>query len=162
PAPAAAGQVELVIWDSANDPQTSGKNTEQVYEAYNKAQSKVHVKGVHGQGPDKILAALSAGAPPNVIFMWSGQEPLGAWAQKGLLIPLDDQIKARSFDLSQIHPAALKTCQFRGKLYGLPILADGMFLFSNVASVKEAGLDPGKPPLTWDDWNAWTTRLTKK
>src|SRR5262249_26243004 len=114
-APASAGVVELVIWDSANDPQTSGKNTEQVYEAYNKAQSKVHVKGVHGQGPDKILAALSAGAPPNVIFMWSGQEPLGDWAQKGLLIPLDDQIKARSFDLTQIHPAALKTCQFRGK-----------------------------------------------
>jgi multiple sugar transport system substrate-binding protein len=161
-APASAGQIELVIWDSANDPLTSGKNTEQVYEAYNRAQSKVRVKGVHGQGPDKILAALSAGAPPNVIFMWSGQEPLGDWAQKGLLVPLDDQIKARNFDLNQIHPAALKTCQFRGKLYGLPILADGMFLFSNVASVKEAGLDPAKPPLTWDDWNGWTTKLTKR
>jgi ABC-type glycerol-3-phosphate transport system substrate-binding protein len=55
-----------------------------------------------------------------------------------------------------------RVCKYKGKLYGLPQLGDGQFFFGNAASAKDAGLDPKKPPVTWDDWNEWTTKLTKK
>src|SRR6185437_6690361 len=161
-APASSGVTEVTIWDNANDPKTSIKYLDAAYAAYTKAQNKVTAKGVHGQSTDKILAALTAGQPPDIIYMWDGQEPLGSWAQKGLIVPIDDQVKARNFDLTQIHPAALATCKFRGNLYGLPVLADGMFYFANVAKLKEAALDSTKPPATWTEWLDWTLKLTKK
>src|SRR5690348_17217089 len=84
--PTAGPPVELTIWDAAHDETTSIRYTNEMYDAYNKAQDSVKVTGVHSQGTAKILTAMLAGTPPDVAYLWDGQEPLGAWANQGIIV----------------------------------------------------------------------------
>ena len=48
-------------------------------------------------------------------------------------------------------PGALKSVGWKGKLYGVPTNNDAMAFVWNRSLFKAAGLDPERPPTTWDD-----------
>jgi multiple sugar transport system substrate-binding protein len=54
------------------------------------------------------------------------------------------------------------TTQLDGKTYGIPYRASSDGLIYNKKLFREAGLDPEKPPVTWDDVLAYALKLTKK
>jgi ABC-type glycerol-3-phosphate transport system substrate-binding protein len=49
-----------------------------------------------------------------------------------------------------------------GKIYALPIAAYGNALHYNRKLFKDAGLDPDKPPTTWDEVRAYAKQITDK
>ncbi len=58
------------------------------------------------------------------------------------------------------HPALLALGQDGyGKIYGLPHTANGMGLMYNRRLFEEAGLDPDKPPQTWDEVRAYARHI---
>ncbi len=62
------------------------------------------------------------------------------------------------------HPVLLTLAQdagagSAGKIYGLPHTANGMGLMYNRRLFKEAGLDPDKPPQTWDEVRAYARHI---
>lgn len=58
------------------------------------------------------------------------------------------------------HPALLTLAQDAyGNVYGLPHAANGLGLMYNRRLFKEAGLDPDKPPQTWDEVRAYARHI---
>lgn len=62
--------------------------------------------------------------------------------------------------LDDFHPALRKESTLDGKLYAWPFLLDVVIQGWNVELVQRAGLDPGRPPATWDEYieNARTVK----
>jgi ABC-type glycerol-3-phosphate transport system substrate-binding protein len=93
----------------------------------------------------KYLAAVAAGAPPD-IFHAPGYVPPELASNK-VIIPLDDLVK--------LDPTTLKNFEaitvYGGKRYGIPVNAGLGAMCYNVEMMEKAGVDPKKPPETWDD-----------
>jgi len=107
---------------------------------------------------DKLVAAYSAGQGPDVCFA-----DLGGWvptfAAQEWLEPLDDRL-ATSDATEQIWPNLWPTVTYEGKRYGLPWYTDCRLLLYNTKMFTDAGLDPQKPPVTWDDLLATAQKLS--
>jgi ABC-type glycerol-3-phosphate transport system substrate-binding protein len=58
-------------------------------------------------------------------------------------------------------PAALETATYQDKLYALPFQVEAHALVYNKGAFREAGLDPEKPPQTWDELVVAAQTLTK-
>jgi len=61
--------------------------------------------------------------------------------------------------LKDIDPSVLATLKSDGKLYGLPFSNYKMGLLYNRKLFKQAGLDPDKPPTTWEEVRAAAKRI---
>ena len=51
-------------------------------------------------------------------------------------------------------------CKYKGKLYCLPDFVNPMGMLINMNHYKEVGLDPTKPPATWEQLVEYTKKLT--
>jgi multiple sugar transport system substrate-binding protein len=59
-------------------------------------------------------------------------------------------------------PEAIKSVSWAGKPYGIPTNNETMALIWNAALFKAAGLDPEKPPATWDDLVTYSRQIREK
>ena len=63
-------------------------------------------------------------------------------------------------DLDDIYPSLLQESKWRGTMYSLPMEATGIGLLCNRELFRNAGLDPDRPPATWDELRAYAKKLT--
>ena len=66
------------------------------------------------------------------------------------LIAKDDQTPAQF--MAQFWPALKLNATEQGHVYGVPFQNSTPLLYYSVDAFKDAGLDPDKPPVTWQDW----------
>ncbi len=106
----------------------------------------------------KILTALATNTAPDIGRVDVAFLP--KLAIRGALHALDtlgiERIKP------QLRPVALRSCLIDGKTYGVPDQVNGLCLFYNKQLFAEAGLDPDRPPATWDEFVEYGKRLTSK
>jgi ABC-type glycerol-3-phosphate transport system substrate-binding protein len=104
----------------------------------------------------KFVAASQARKAPCIVSV-----DLTTAAYNGYLMPLDKYWNAE--------PAAwrrawsddmLNAMKWKGQLYGVPIWGGTYAEIYNRDMVVKAGLDPAKPPKTFDDYIAWSKKLT--
>ncbi len=71
-----------------------------------------------------------------------------------------DEIKWK--DWNKYKPLWRMIATEKGKIYGIPVPRTNMQgMVFRTDLVKEAGLDPNKPPRTWDEFYEWCKALTK-
>ena len=94
---------------------------------------------------------------------------IGDWASRDAFRPLDDllQADARSGDPLAIRqkdyvPATWAETLYKGHVYAIPNSTDDRVLFYNRTLFRQAGLDPDKPPQTWEELLADAKLLTKR
>ncbi|MDQ3701130.1 MAG: extracellular solute-binding protein, partial [Chloroflexota bacterium] len=108
----------------------------------------------------KFIASSVAGSPPDVV--WIRQTYIPGFAEKSMLLDLQARelnsvgLRAEDFD-----PTVWKASEYKGKRYTVPIDIHGYQLIWNEPQALEGGVDPKKPPVTWQDWQEWATRLTQ-
>ncbi len=110
----------------------------------------------HGK---KILTAILSGNPPDVVNLVS---PVAKWASRFALLPLDTLMKENSFDSTIFFPALWKEMRWRKRIYAIPLYSDSYAFFYNKKLFEEAGLDPNKPPETWNQVLEFSKKLTKR
>jgi multiple sugar transport system substrate-binding protein len=143
-------------WDGKN-----GEVIQSLVDQYNSSQSAVEVENVFIGFNDllpKLQAAAAGGDAPDVAagdLIW-----MPKLAQSGAVVPLDDYIAAAKIDLSDIYPALLNVGQYDGKTYSLPVSTNNLQLFINKDLFRKAGLDPEKPPTSWDELRATAKACT--
>ncbi|PIQ83010.1 MAG: hypothetical protein COV76_00720 [Candidatus Omnitrophica bacterium CG11_big_fil_rev_8_21_14_0_20_64_10] len=95
-------------------------------------------------GLEKIITAIAAGNPPDVIQLGTDQVP--QFSSTGVLQDLTD-------DLAPIRDRYLMwdTVTYQGRIYGMPWLAGTRILFYNRDLFVRAGLHPDRPPATWEE-----------
>ncbi|HEV7213670.1 MAG TPA: extracellular solute-binding protein, partial [Chloroflexota bacterium] len=114
-----------------------------------------------GNMTTKITTAIAGGTPPNV-FM-NGDAPVAsAYGVLGVVKSVDTFAKQDGISADLFLPALQPTFVEAGKLWGLRFNTDVRPLYYNVNAFQEVGLDPSKPPTTWDELISASKRLTKR
>jgi multiple sugar transport system substrate-binding protein len=137
---------------------------DKIAQEYNKSQTKYEVVplSVPSSAADtKFLLAVSGGNPPDVMAQWNPVIP--SWADKKLLIPLDEMMTPAEWKEFQgtAYPIAKKIGIYKGKLYGVTTGTNVWALYYNCKHLKEAGLDPKKFPTTLEELMIWGNKLNK-
>ncbi len=63
-------------------------------------------------------------------------------------------------DLADIYPALLQAASWKDTLYSLPMEATNLGLIYNRELFRQAGLDPDRPPATWEELRDYARKLT--
>lgn len=153
------GGVTLTVWDTYNtEERTLFLALVAEFEAANPG-LKVEPVSIPFDGLEpKILTALATDTAPDIARVDVGFLP--KVAMRGALAPLDDY--GIGVLREQLFPVALSSCVVDGKTYGLPDQVNGLCLFYNRELFRQAGLDPDKPPVTWEEFVAVAARLTDR
>lgn len=121
---------------------------------------KVNIQTTVAQGlENKILIALRSGSPPDVVDVALGWNI--PFALTGEVLALDDFIAESGLDVDDFLEAAWATTMVDGKVYGIPYRSEAHALIYNKAMFREAGLDPERPPQTWDELVEYAKKLTR-
>jgi multiple sugar transport system substrate-binding protein len=154
--PQAQAQKVIRVWHTETQPnsQQAMKNIAARFEAKNPG-VKVELEALAWTDLEgKIMASLAAGTPPEL----SHGQPITCTAlqSKGLLLPLDDVVKA--LGEANIFDQIKRVCRVGGKQYGLVHAAGTSLLIYRKDLVQKLGL---KPPKTWADLIANAKALTQ-
>jgi len=110
--------------------------------------------------PDKFAADLAGGTLPDV-FQVPFTDGRGL-IENGQLADIDALFKELPY-AGDFNPNVLQAGQGAdGKVYAIPYSAYGVGLHYNRTLFKEAGLDPDKPPTTWDEVRADAKAIAEK
>jgi multiple sugar transport system substrate-binding protein len=95
-------------------------------------------------GLEKIEASVAAGTAPDLCEL--GSTWLPRFAGSGVLADLTAVAEPITAEYLQWEAA-----RHEGRIYGLPWVVGTRALFLNQALFRQAGLDPSRPPVTWED-----------
>lgn len=110
----------------------------------------------------KALAALKSGdaAQLSVMFSIDVHELMDLDA----IVPFDDVVTTQEEKdwLGSFYPALMENGKVDGKTYGVPFQRSTIVMYYNKDMFRAAGLDPEKPPTTWDELAEMGSALTVK
>lgn len=135
---------------------------------FNKANPDIKVTAVYTGSYDetdiKTRAAIKAGRPPAAVIMSANF--VTQYVINDEVEPFDSLIeadgKAPKAFMADFWPALLGNAMVNGKVYGVPFHNSTPLLYYNVKHFEEAGLDPNKPPQTWEELADAAKKLTKR
>jgi len=114
---------------------------------------------------DQVAATAMASSTPPAVMMSTRVETY-KYAKEGLIIPIDDYVKAAGVDVNKLfYPGEINNQRWNGKLWTMPMPTGGgnssLYIYSK-ALFKAAGLDPEKPPKTWQELDDVAAKVLKK
>lgn len=77
---------------------------------------------------------------------------IAQYAEKGLLMPLDEQIASGKIDMTDVHPSNLEGGIVDGGMYGINIGNNAITLIYDPASFEQAGVELPHEHWTWEDY----------
>jgi len=110
----------------------------------------------------KALAALKAGQPAQMSVLFSID--IYELLEQDVIVPFDDiaTTPADKAWLKSFYPALMANGTYKGKVYGIPFQRSTIVMYWNKDAFKEAGLDPEKPPATWNEMTQMAAKLVQK
>jgi sn-glycerol 3-phosphate transport system substrate-binding protein len=112
----------------------------------------------------KTRAAIEAGKPPVAVIMSANF--LTDLVIENQIVAFDDLIKddgkSNGAFMAQFFPALHANAVIDRKVYGVPFQNSTPLLYYNVEQFRAAGLDPDRPPQTWDQLTVAAKKLTRR
>lgn len=114
-----------------------------------------------GSNFDQGFLMSMAGANPPDIFYVNFRQYYN-FIDQGFCRPLDDLIKQDPEVLKRANPIIMNVVRsYDGHIYAVPFYQVAMALYFRKDHFLEAGLDPNKPPTTWDEFYEDAKKLTE-
>jgi sn-glycerol 3-phosphate transport system substrate-binding protein len=140
---------------------------QRLIEQFDSAHPDIHVTAAYTGSYDdtnlKTRAAIQAGRPPGVVLMSANF--IREYAINNEAIELDSLIAKDGMTddrfMQQFWPALKLNATEQGHVYGVPFQNSTPLLYYSVDAFKDAGLDPDRPPVTWQDWVDDLKKLAK-
>jgi multiple sugar transport system substrate-binding protein len=146
-------------------PGLGGKGMQMILDEFGAAYPNIKIEPKNVPSTDvlkSVVAQAAAGDPPDIAQMtFTSLDYIVA----NLPVQAIDQIAPKDeFDelTKHILPAARKLGVVNGKLYGSPFTISTPTLFYNADIFKAAGLDPEKPPATWEEVRKYAQQIKDK
>lgn len=156
---AAAGSAHAVTeitWWYSNTGALSDR-IQELSDQFNKSQSDYKVtaiyKGGYEESMSAAIAAFRAGKAPNILQVFEVGTATMMYS-KGAIVPLGKlmTMSGEKFDASNYVPAiASYYTAANGEMESLPFNSSTTVFYYNKDKFAKAGLDPNKPPVTWQD-----------
>ncbi len=109
---------------------------------------------------ENITAVAAGSGMPDVIV--EDRPKLKDRAINGIVQPLQELANADGIDGSEFWPFTWQETLYEGRTYGLPFETDVRVLYYNKSAFREVGLDPDKPPRTWEEVAEYADKLDRK
>ncbi len=120
-------------------------------------QVEAQFQGSYDDAINKLRASIQSSAVPAVAQVYD----IGTRFMidsKGI-VPVQEFIDREKFDLSVLEPNILAYYRVGDRLYSMPFNTSTAILYYNKDMFKKAGLDPSRPPRTFDEIEAYAKRL---
>lgn len=156
---AGADVITVTYWDESHT-DAEIVALDDAYLGFNDAQDKALVEIVHGKDEAGLLAAVAAGAPPDVYWRWA-IDTFGSWINKNVVQDVTAYVEASELDLERFVPVSLEAMQWRDKYYGMPLTSAGVgIIYWRKALLEEAGFDSTQTPTSLDEMMEYSDKLT--
>jgi sn-glycerol 3-phosphate transport system substrate-binding protein len=161
PTQRANAAVEITFWHGLSG--NNQKQTEALVEAFNTSQSDIKVtvqnKGNYNETLNATIAAMQQKQGPTIAQIFDLGTPLAI--DSGFFTPIEDLLTPDQLKQIKDDVAApvLSYFTINGKLWSSPWNNSNPLLYYNKDLFKAAGLDPEKPPATWQEIDAACAKL---
>jgi len=158
--PAAGGKI--VFWHAMGG--ANGEAVQRMVDNYNKSQSQTSgeaiFQGTYDDALAKLKTALASNSAPALIQVYD--IGMRFMVDSGEVVPMQEFMDKEKLDTSDFEQNVLAYYKLDEKLYGMPFNTSSSILYYNKDAFKAAGLDPNKPPKTFDEVTEYAKKLTKK
>ena len=155
---AKAEDVTLTLWSLDKDIQPAPN----LIKEFNAQNNGIKIEYRLIQFDDVVTEAMRAyatGQAPDIIAVDNPEHAL--FSSRGAFLDLTDMIKGSTVIKPENYfPGPLKSVEWDGKYYGVPKATNTIALYYNKDMFKAKGLDPNKPPQTWDELVEDARKLT--
>ncbi|MGD1817468.1 MAG: ABC transporter substrate-binding protein [Pleomorphochaeta sp.] len=127
---------------------------------FEKANPNIDIQWVsapYGEIMNQVINMAGGGDKVDAIF--SEIDWIPGFEDAGLAAPISD-ILPKEF-LDQLYPDVMKAFEIDSVAYGVPLYISPYVLYYNKALFEAAGLDPNKPPKTYDEMLMMAKELSK-
>lgn len=165
PAPAcAASPVRVVVWGLPSGEETKGLDA--AIREFERQHAGVDIQnlsmGAGGMNAQKLMTSIAGNVPPDLVHQ--DRFTVGDWASRDAFMALDGFLAADGepdpIRAAEYYPACWSEAIYRDKLFAVPYSTDDRGLYWNKALFRKAGLDPERPPRTWDELLEYAKKLT--
>ncbi|NBD24407.1 ABC transporter substrate-binding protein [Paenibacillus glycinis] len=153
--------VKVVWWHSMSG--ELGKAVTQLVADFNASHPDIQVEevyqGTYDDSLNKMKASLDSKSGPSLIQVYE----IGSkfMVDSKAITPVQDFIDSENYDVSNLEENILGYYTFDNKLYSMPFNTSNPILYYNKDMFKAAGLDPEKPPATYEEVKNAAKALTK-
>ncbi|MBB3595746.1 multiple sugar transport system substrate-binding protein [Rhizobium sp. BK529] len=155
---AKAEDVKLTLWSLDKDTQPAPN----LVKEFNDQHNGITIEYRLIQFDDVVTEAMRAyatGQAPDIIAVDNPEHAL--FSSRGAFLDLTDMIKnSKVIKPENYFPGPLKSVEWDGKYFGVPKATNTIALYYNKDMFKAKGLDPNKPPQTWDELVEDARKLT--
>jgi multiple sugar transport system substrate-binding protein len=139
-----------------------GQAIQEIVDDFNRTvgeQKGIYVRLVTTSGVEqKTLVATAAGVPPDIAGLYDSN--VAQYAARNALMPLEDLAAANgTINAGTYKKVFWDICNYDGHLYALISSGYDYALYMNTRLMKQAGLDPAKPPQTIDQLDAYAKKM---
>ena len=106
----------------------------------------------------KLPPAIATRTAPSFVLMDPQLVP--QYVANNALQPLDDIWQRTNLRETDFAPNVLELFKYRGRFYEIPMQYNLIYLYWNKTLFRAAGLDPERPPQTWEELAQYAVRLT--
>ncbi len=110
----------------------------------------------------KFLSAVAAGDPPEVAMI--NRSEVQEFVETGVILPIDERLKRDKLSADLFYPGEWESARYKGKTWCIPLPVGSAYqiVYYNPRLFADSGLDPNKPPATWQDMLNAGARLQRK
>jgi multiple sugar transport system permease protein len=162
-----SGKTRLVVWGLQYGEESKGLEARvREFERRNPdIQVSILSMGAGQMNPQKLMTAIVGNVPPDVIHQ--DRFTIGDWASRDTFLPLDEFIRRDRGQPDGVreedyYKACWAEATYKDSVYAVPSGTDCRALYYNRKLMREAGLDPDRPPRTWSELRDYAMRLTKR
>jgi multiple sugar transport system permease protein len=162
-------RIKLVVWGLQASEESKGLDA--AVAEFERRHPNIDVRvlsmGAGNMDPQKLMTSIVGNVPPDVIHQ--DRFTIGDWASRDTFMPLDKLIERDSaredtgaprINPEEFYKACWAEATYKGKVYAIPFNTDDRALYYNRKLFRMAGLDPDRPPRTWEELKAYAVRLT--
>lgn len=157
----AQAKTQIDFWFSLSG--QLGETVEKLVKDFNDSQDEFEVvaffRGAYAESMTAAIAAYRAGNAPHILQVFEvGTQTM---LLSGAVYPVYELMDAQNIDIdwNDYIPAILGYYSHEGNLYSLPFNASSPVFFYNKDIFAAAGLDPEKPPTTWQEVEEYSRKI---
>ncbi len=111
----------------------------------------------------KLITAVRSGSAPDI--SWIHSHYIEDLSKSDAIYEMAHFINGANGlsdeEMADIYPALIQYASWQGTIYSLPMEATNLGIIYNKDHFREAGLDPERPPQTWEELKEYSIRLSK-
>jgi len=152
--------VKVVFWTSMSG--SLGDVQAEIIDDFNASQDEVFVEAAfQGNYYDmgaKLQAAVAAGEVPHIAQVEMGR--LKFFDEAEALADMRPYIEAANIDLDDFVPGLMSFSYVDDRVISMPFNRSTPLFYYNKDHFREVGLDPERPPQTWDELEEYAAKLS--